>query len=220
MKAFDLSQVRLKKTTTVDHSAPKLKGVSPSNPPESFNFQGLTLAADVEALSADHDQVFMSFNIEHWYVVLGPKKTSATTFLPLSKSMAVALSKLHDLHLTLEEISSRIKADDDLLKTCAELQRLIHPEGSFIKTSARSCKDVALQIGLMDRYRELVSAEITKSGSAIDEMRLRSLFMEAGRQVLRFKDAHDFLVSCVLSERISGVISIPNFTKVRISNVL
>jgi hypothetical protein len=220
MKAFDLSQIRLKKTTTVDHSAPKLKGVTPSNTPESFKFQSLTLTADVEALSVDHDQVFMSFNIVHWYDVLGPKKTSATTFLPLSKPTAVALSKLHDLHLTREEISSRIKANEDLLQTCAELQSLIHPEGSFIKTSARSCKDVALQIGLLDRYRELVSTEITNSGNAINEMRLRSLFMEAGRQVLRFKDAHDFLVSCVLSERISGVSSISNLSKVRISNVL
>jgi hypothetical protein len=209
MKAFDLSQIRLKKTTTVDHSAPKLKGVTPSNTPESFKFQSLTLTADVEALSVDH-----------WYDVLGPKKTSATTFLPLSKPTAVALSKLHDLHLTREEISSRIKANEDLLQTCAELQSLIHPEGSFIKTSARSCKDVALQIGLLDRYRELVSTEITNSGNAINEMRLRSLFMEAGRQVLRFKDAHDFLVSCVLSERISGVSSISNLSKVRISNAL
>jgi hypothetical protein len=161
----------------------------------------------------DHDQVFMSFNIEHWYDVLGPKKTSATTFLPFSKPTAVALSKLHDLHLTRDEISSRIKADEDLVKTCVELQSLIHPEGSFIKTSARSCKDVALQIGLRERYRELVSTEITNSGNAIDEMRLRSLFMEAGRQVLRFQDAHDFLVSCVLSDRISGVISFSNYLK-------
>lgn len=163
------------------------------------------LLADVEGLSENHDQVFMSFNIEHWYSVLGPTKTSSTTFLPLSKSTAMALSSLHNLNLTKGEISSHIKSNEDLCKTCIELQRLISPEGSFIKTSARSCKDIALQIGLMDRYRDLLSVEITNSGSSINEMRLRSLFMEAGRQVLRFKDAHDFLVACVLSNRVSGV---------------
>jgi hypothetical protein len=147
----------------------------------------------------------MSFNIEHWYSVLGPTKTSATTFLPLSKSTAIALSRLYNLNLTKGEISSHIKSDQDLSKTCMELQSFISPDGSFIKTSARSCKDIALEIGLMDRYRDLVSAEITNSGSSINEMRLRSLFMEAGRQVLRFKDAHDFLVACVLSNRVSGV---------------
>lgn len=165
--------------------------------------------ADIEALSSDHDRVFMSFNIENWYHILGPTRTAATTCLPVLKSVALSLASLHDesvtRHLTKQEILSRIHDDHILSNTAAELQRIISPGGSFIKMSARSCKDIALQIGLPDRYRELLIEEIATSGIKIEEMRLRSLFMEAGRQVLRFTNAQDFLVACVLSERVAGV---------------
>jgi hypothetical protein len=163
----------------------------------------------VENLSSDHDQIFMSFNIEHWYPVLGPSKTAATVSFPIGKAVALALVALHNElgshQYTKDEISCRIQRDSALSATAAELQRLIAPEGSFIKTSARSCKDVAPQIGLTERYRELLLNEITVTGKEINEMRLRSLFMEAGRHVLRFTSALDFLVACVLSERMSGV---------------
>lgn len=153
----------------------------------------------------------MSFNIERWYHVLGPTKTAATICLPIIKPVALSLAALHDEftthHLTKQEISSRIQNDPILLKIATELQCLIPTEGSFIKTSARSCKDIALQIGLTDRYRELLLREIISSGKDIEEMRLRSLFMEAGRQALRFADAQDFLVACILSERVTGVSS-------------
>jgi len=52
-----LSTVKLKKTNTIDRSAPKVKGTE-------VGLLSLILA-DVEGLSAKHDQVFMSFNIEH-----------------------------------------------------------------------------------------------------------------------------------------------------------
>jgi hypothetical protein len=165
--------------------------------------------AEVEALSSDHDRIFMSFNIENWYHILGPTRTAATTCLPVLKLVAVSLASLHDAsltqHLTKQEILFRIQDDHILSNTAAELQSIISPGGSFIKTSARSCKDIALQIGLPDRYRQLLLEEIATSGIEIEEMRLRSLFMEAGRQVLRFTSAQDFLVACVMSERVAGV---------------
>ena len=151
----------------------------------------------------------MSFNIEHWYNVLGPTKTAKTTFLPVAHPVASALAALHDefkaQNLTKQEILYRIQQNQSLSEPTIELQRRIAPEGSFIKTSARSCKDIALDIGLADRYRKLLEKEIASSGKEVDDMRLRSLFMEAGRQVLRFTDAKDFLVACVMSERVSGV---------------
>ncbi len=165
----------------------------------------------MEGLSSDHDRIFMSFNIEHWYHVLGPTRTAATAFLPITNSVALELVALHDQfttqHMTNTEISSKVQQSTVLSESAGELQRLIDPEGSFIKTSARSCKDIALQIGLTQQYRELLQNEIASSGKGIDEMRLRSLFMEAGRRVLRFINAQDFLVACVMSERVSGVSS-------------
>jgi hypothetical protein len=87
-----------------------------------------------------------------------------------------------------------------------ELEVLIPSGGAFIKTSARSCKDIALHIGLKDCYRILLSQEINSCGNQIDEMRLRILFMEAARQVLRVTSAKDFLVACAMSDRVVGVI--------------
>lgn len=163
----------------------------------------------MEELSANHDQVFMSFNIEHWYPVLGPSKTSATKFYPITKTVAERILALHVSLTTEYRTRDAILADigdDIVLSTVAsELQILMDPEGCFMKTSARSCKDIALEIGLLDRYWKLLLNEITNHGKQIEDMRLRSLFMEAGRQVLRFKNAEDFLVACILSERICGV---------------
>ena len=163
----------------------------------------------MEELSEDHDQVFMSFNIEHWYPVLGPSKTSATYFHPVTKPVAQKILALHASlatePLTKESIFSNVQKDIVLSTTASEIQRLMAPEGSFMKTSARSCKDIALEIGLLDHYKELLLNEITDHGKQVDDMRLRSLFMEAGRQVLRFTTAQDFLVACILSERICGV---------------
>jgi hypothetical protein len=167
------------------------------------------ILADVEGLSEDHDKVFMSYNIEHWYSVLGPTKTAATKFLPISKPVALALVALHTTMeregLSTDEIRARISTDKILSEAADQLQELIHVNGSFIKTSARSCKDIALQIGLMDRYGELLADEVSRNGREIDDMLLRALFMEAGRQVLRFKEATAFLVACVLSNRVTGV---------------
>ena len=165
----------------------------------------------MEALSSDHDRIFMSFNIEHWYNVLGPTRTATTSFLPITNPVASKLAAEHDQfitqHFSKAEIISRIQENAVLSEAASELQRLIPVEGSFIKTSARSCKDVAVQMGLTLRYRELLENEIALSGKEIDEMKLRSLFMEAGRRVLRFINAKDFLVACVMSERVSGVSS-------------
>lgn len=146
----------------------------------------------------------MSFNIEHWYPVLGPTRTATTQFFPITKLVALELVTLHDLSQTtplqIQEIAARIQQNPILAMVAADLQCLIPTGGAFMKTSARSCKDIALQIGLADRYRKLLTAEIALSGIRIDEMKLRSLFMEAGRQVLRFTNANDFLVACILSE--------------------
>src|SRR5579859_6440423 len=102
----------------------------------------------------------MSYNIEHWYSVLGPTKTAATKFLPISKPVALALVALHATMeregFSTDEIRARISTDKILSEAADQLQELIHVNGSFIKTSARSCKDIALQIGLMDRYGELL----------------------------------------------------------------
>lgn len=169
------------------------------------------IVADVEGLAPDHDQVFMSFNIEHWYSILGPTRTAATTFLPISKEIAIELVALHNSHqrhpLTKHEIRQRIKCNPVLAKAATELQSLIPLEGAFLKTSARSCKDVALEIGLDEQYRKLLESEIAMKGKQIEEMRLRTLFMEAGRLVLRFHNALDFLIACVLSNRVWGVFS-------------
>jgi hypothetical protein len=151
----------------------------------------------------------MSFNIEHWYPLLGPNKTSATAFYPMTQPIAQEILSLHSsLATTLakDAILSTIQKNKLLTTAALEIQSLMAPGGSFMKTSARSCKDIALEIGLLDRYRELLGTEIGDHGQRIDEMRLRSLFMEAGRLVLRFTDAHEFLVACVLSERICGVL--------------
>jgi len=152
----------------------------------------------------------MSFNIERWYPVLGPTKTAETAFLPVKKPVALALSALHEEYtcnlMTKDDILSRIQGDPVLSEAMADIQHLISPEGSFMKTSARSCKDIALDIGLAERYRVLLQEKMeTSQTNLLDEMVLRSIFMEAGRQVLRFTNAKDFLFACVLSERISGV---------------
>jgi hypothetical protein len=163
----------------------------------------------VEELSEDHDQVFMSFNIEHWYPVLGPSKTSATYFHPVTNPVAQKILALHASLVTeartKKSILSNVKKDIVLSTTASQIQRLMAPEGSFMKTSARSCKDIALEIGLLDQYRALLLNEMTAHGKQVDDMRLRSLFMEAGRQVLCFTTAQDFLVACILSERVCGV---------------
>jgi hypothetical protein len=152
MKPFDINQVKLRKTVTVDRSVPKLKGTT-------SNRVTINVLADVEGLSSDHDQIFMSFNIEHWYSVLGPTKTAATQFLPITRPAALELVALHDslktTPLQRQEIASCVQQNPILAHTAEELQRLIPQGGAFIKTSARSCKDIALQIGLADRYQEL-----------------------------------------------------------------
>jgi hypothetical protein len=79
----------------------------------------------------------MSFNIEHWYHVLGPSRTFATSFLAIDKSTALALTALHALvkaqSLTEGELSSQIMSNPVLSRTSADLQKLIDPEGSFVK---------------------------------------------------------------------------------------
>lgn len=154
----------------------------------------------------------MSFNIEHWYPVLGPSKTSATTFHPIPRPVAQEILSIHSSLvsglLAKESLHTIIKENEILRTMTAELQKLIAPEGSFLKTSARSSKDVALEIGLLDYYRQLLLIEISNHGTKIEEMRLRTLFMDAGRQVLCFTTAESFLISCILSNRICGV-SIP-----------
>jgi len=201
MKAL-LNTVKLKKTTTIDRSAPKVKG----NEARLL----LLILAEVEGLSANHDQVFMSFNIEHWYPLLGPTKTAETNFLPIVKPIALKLSFLNEMmkvrNWTREGISEYVQHDELLMATAHELDVLIPSGGAFIKTSARSCKDIALHIGLKDCYRILLSQEINSCGNQIDEMRLRILFMEAARQVLRVTSAKDFLVACAMSDRVVGVI--------------
>lgn len=146
----------------------------------------------------------LNIGITYW----GRQELQKTSFLPIKNPVALQLAAQHEQftaqRFTKEEIISRIQENPVLSEAVAELQRLIPEEGSFIKTSARSCKDVAVQIGLTQRYRELLENEITSSGKEIDEMKLRSLFMEAGRRVLRFTNAKDFLVACVMSERVSG----------------
>ena len=201
MRAFDLAQVKLKKTTTVDHSAPKIKGMELAT---------LSLiSADVEELSANHDQVFMSFNIEHWYPLLGPMRTAETSLLPIAQPVALELCFLNKMmkteKWTRETISEYVHHSDHLSATGNELDALIPSGGAFLKTSARSCKDTALQIGLKDCYRQILSQEIESSAQEIDEMRSRILFMEAARQVLRFTSATDFLVACAMSDRVCGV---------------
>lgn len=151
----------------------------------------------------------MSFNIEHWYPLLGPTKTAETKFLPVNKSVALKLSLLNEMRKTKgwtrDEIWDHLDQDDLLMATINELDALIPTGGSFMKTSARSCKDIALWIGLKDCYRKLLSQEIEFCGNQIDEMRLRILFMEAARHVLRFTSAKDFLVACTMSDRALGV---------------
>lgn len=151
----------------------------------------------------------MSFNIEHWYPVLGPLKTSPTTFLPIPKPLAQEIMSLHGSlvsgTLTKESLHTIVRENIILSTAAAELQKFIPPEGSFLKTSARSCKDVALEIGLLEHYKTLLANEIISTGNYIDDMRLRTLFMESARQVLRFTTAESFLISCILSERICGV---------------
>jgi hypothetical protein len=166
----------------------------------------------VEGLSTDHDQVFMSFNIEHWYPLLGANKTAETTFLPITKPVALALSSLHEAiktrGLTKQDVPSLLDNDAILTRTAKDLDLLIPVEGAFIKTSARSCKDIALQIGLKNIYQQnLVSAIDSSGGKEFEEMTLRSIFMEAARDVLRFIEGKDFLVACALSNRVSGVLS-------------
>lgn len=124
------------------------------------------------------------------------------------KSVALKLSHLDEMRKakgwTRDEIWDHLDRDD-LLATINELDALIPTGGAFMKTSARSCKDIALQIGLKDCYRKLLSQEIESSGNQIDEMRLRILFMEAARHVLRFTSAKDFLAACTMSDRALGV---------------
>ena len=164
---------------------------------------------EVERLSANHDQVFMSFNIEHWYPLLGPTKTAQTKFLPIVRPIALKLSFLNKMmktrNWTRERISEYLHHDELLMVAANELDKLIPSGGVFIKTSARSCKDIALHIGLKDSYRKLLSDEIKSCGNQIDEMRLRILFMEAARQVLRVTSAKDFLIACAMSDRVLGV---------------
>src|SRR5579859_219059 len=151
----------------------------------------------------------MSFNIEHWYPVLGPSKTSATTFHPILKTVAQEIMSLHTSLVTgilpKESLHTIVRENKILQTMAAELQKSIAPDGSFIKTSARSSKDVALETGLLDYYRHLLLQEISSHGIKIKEMKLRTLFMESGRQVLRFMTAESFLISCILSNRICGV---------------
>jgi hypothetical protein len=99
-----------------------------------------------------------------------------------------------------------IAGDESLTYACHALQLLLPKEGAFVKTSARSCKDVALGIGLEDHYRTLLRREIAQTGThRLDEMRLRGLFMEAGRQVLKFSRADDVLCAFIQSNRVCGV---------------
>jgi len=107
---------------------------------------------------------------------------------------------------TRDGISEFVHHDELLMATADELNVLVPSGGAFIKTSARSCKDIALHIGLKDSYRKLVTKEIKSCGNGIDEMRLRILFMEAARQVLKMTSAKDFLVACAMSDRVLGVI--------------
>jgi hypothetical protein len=152
----------------------------------------------------------MSFNIEHWYPLLGPTRTAATTFLPITAAVATCLVSLHEQfepgHLRREDVKCRLLEEDEIARVADELQALIQEDGSFLKTSARSCKDVSLQIGLKERYHELLAAAVEVYGTKIDDMKLRSLFLEAGRQVLKFTNSLDFLVACVMSHRVHGVL--------------
>ena len=114
---------------------------------------------------------------------------------------------------TREEASEYLHHDDLLTVVANGLDLLIPSGGAFIKTSARSCKDIALHIGLKDSYRKLVTKEIKSCGNGIDEMRLRILFMEAARQVLKMTSAKDFLVACAMSDRVlGGIIPVPRET--------
>lgn len=167
-------------------------------------------AADVEGFSSDHDQVFMSFNIERWYPLLGPTRTASTTFLPITAPVASFLVSLHEQfnsgRLRKEDIQRRLLEEDKIAVVAEELQAIIQEGGSFMKTSARSCKDISLETGLKEGYHELLAAEVKAMGLKVNEMRLRSLFMEAGRQVLKFPTSLDFLAACVMSRRVHGVI--------------
>lgn len=151
----------------------------------------------------------MSFNIEHWYPLLGPTRTAETTFIPITASVTGCLISLYEQFnsgvLREEDIRARLLQEAEIAKVVGELQGLIQEGGSFMKTSARSCKDVAVKICLKERYHSLLTAEVKTTGQKIDDMRLRSLFMEAGRQVLKFHDSLDFLAACVMSHRIHGV---------------
>ena len=166
----------------------------------------------MEGLSSDHDQVFMSFNIEHWYPLLGPTRTAYTTLLPITAAVANCLVSLHEDfksgHLPQEDISGRLLQDPEIAMVVEELQELIQEGGSFMKTSARSCKDVSLEIGLKERYREVLATEVKACGTKLNDMKLRSLFMEAGRKVLKFNKSLDFVVACVMSRRVHGVLAL------------
>ena len=56
--------------------------------------------ADIEGLSPDHDRIFMSFNIEHWYNALGPTRTATTSFLPIMNPVASEFAAQHDQFTT------------------------------------------------------------------------------------------------------------------------
>ena len=166
----------------------------------------------------------MSFNIEHWYPVLGPSKTSATTFYPIPRPVAQEIISLHTSLvagvLPKKSLRTIVRAMQIFQTMAAELQKLIAPKGSFIKTSARSSKDVALETGLLNYYRGLLLDEISRHGIKINEMKLRTLFMHSGRQVLRFITAESFLIACILSNRICGVcLPVPSVSREFMSRI-